>query len=232
MSALGRAHVFTIITSTFLALPQIVTAQTQSSGPMFSTPASRSTTGAPILNDPRADTDTILNSAGGGNATQTRTTTPPPPQQAQQPTAPQIAAKQEVFGNWAVECADPAQDARRCQITGKTASADQKQTILVLSIASSPDMKTTLYQAALPLGIAVQKKVQISVGEDYKSEIAISRCTQQGCLLEGKLDTPLLEAMKKGAEVKFTVTTPEGSQIPIMLSLGGFSAALAKMSSI
>lgn len=231
MSALRRACVLTIVSSTFLALPQIATAQTESSGPMFSTPASRSTTGAPILNDPSADTNTILNSAGGGNVTQTRPAAPPPQQQAQQPTAPHTAAKLETFGNWTVECANPAQAARQCQITGKTASADQKQTILVLSIASSPDMKITLYQAALPLGIAVQKKVQISVGDDFKSEIAISRCTQQGCLLEGNLDTPLLEAMKKGSEAKFTVTTPEGSQIPIALSLEGFSAALANLSS-
>lgn len=226
-----KTCVFTILVSASLVLPQLAGGQTQPAGPMFSTPASRSTTGAPILNNPDSDTNAILNSAGGGTARQMQPSSPPPRQQAQQPAASSFAGKQQVFGNWAVECANSSQVSRQCQITGKTASADQKQTILVLSIAVSPDMKTTRYQAALPLGIAVQQKVQIAVGEDFKTEIAISRCTQQGCLLEGNMEAPLIEAMKKGTEAKFTVTTPEGSQIPIVVVLDGFSAALAALSS-
>ncbi len=221
------AYFYVIVGSTFLVSSQVTTAQTQPSGPMFSTPASRSTTGAPILNDSNQGTNTILNSAGGGSATAPQ----PPQQRAQEPSIPQGSSKNEAFRNWVVECGNPAQAVKQCQIVGKTASADQKQTILVFSIASSPDKKTMLYQAALPLGISLQNKVQISIGEKFKTEIAISRCTQQGCLLEGNLDPQFLEAMKKGGDAKFTVTTPEGSQIPIVLSLEGFSEALSALSS-
>lgn len=231
MSARQKAFVLTILGSVTFVLPQVAVGQTQPSGPMFSTPASRSTTGAPILNDANRDSNAILNSAGGGSAGQARPGTTPPQQQAQQPAAPHSAEKQQAFGNWTVECANPAQAARQCQITGRTASADQKQTILVLSLASTPDMKAMRFQAALPLGIAVQQKVQVAIGDDFKTEIAVNRCTQQGCLLEGNLETPLLDAMKKGSEAKFTIATPEGNQIPISLSLDGFSAALAALSS-
>lgn len=230
MSALSRACFFMMIGSTLLASIQIAAAQTQSSGPMFSTPASRSTTGAPILNDFNPEPNTILNSAGGGTTVPARPSTPTA-QRTPQPTAPQPVARQEAFGNWTVDCINPAQGAKQCQITGKTPSADQKQTILVLSISSAPDTKTTLYQAALPLGIAVQKNVQVSIGDDFTSELEVSRCTQQGCLLEGKLDPPFLEAMKRNTEARFTVITPEGSKVPIRLSLEGFSAALATLSS-
>lgn len=215
------------IGSTLLISSQITTAQTPPSGPMFSTPASRSTTGAPILSDPSRDSNTILNSAGGSSAQ----TTQSPPERSQAPAAPPPNAKKEAFGNWTIECANSTRTSRQCQITGKTASADQKQTILVISIALSSDKKAMLYQGALPLGISLHNKVQISVGEKFKTEIAVSRCTQQGCLLEGILEPQFLEAMKKGGDAKFTVTTPEGSQIPIVLSLEGFSEALSALSS-
>nr|CAD6436687.1 invasion associated locus B family protein [Rhizobium sp. Q54] len=98
-----------------------------------------------------------------------------------------------------------------------------------MSLAKGVDATTMLYQAALPLGIAVQKPVSVSMDSGFQSAIRVSRCTPQGCLLEGSADSDFIGAMKAGAEATFSVSTPEGQTIPIALSLKGFSEALAAL---
>lgn len=204
--------------------PAAALAQTSPSGPMFSTPASRSTTGAPILNDPTKDTNGIIDSAGGGAAAK-----PAPSQPAAPPAAAAAAEKLKSFDDWEVQCEDSPDSGRRCQLSGKTLSPSGEQIILVMSLAKGADATTMLYQAALPLGIAVQKPVSVSVDNGFQSAISVSRCTPQGCLLEGAADREFIEALATGAEAKFSVTTPEGQTIPIALSLQGFSNALAAL---
>jgi len=193
---------------------------------MFSTPASRSTTGAPILNDPTKDTNGIIDSAGGGAAAK------PAPSQAAAPAATSAttaAEKLKSFDDWEVQCEDSPDSGRRCQLSGRTLSPSGEQIILVMSLAKGADATTMLYQAALPLGIAVQKPVSVSVDNGFQSAISVSRCTPQGCLLEGAADSEFIEALTTGAEAKFSVTTPEGQTIPIALSLKGFANALSAL---
>lgn len=204
--------------------PAAALAQTSPSGPMFSTPASRSTTGAPILNDPTKDTNGIIDSAGGGAAAK-----PAPSQAAAPPAAAAAAEKLKSFDDWEVQCEDSADSGRRCQLSGRTLSPSGEQIILVMSLAKGADATTMLYQAALPLGIAVQKPVSVSVDNGFQSAISVSRCTPQGCLLEGAADSEFIEALKTGVEAKFSVTTPEGQTIPIALSLKGFANALSAL---
>ncbi|MDS7594904.1 invasion associated locus B family protein [Agrobacterium tumefaciens] len=217
----------TLFAAVSMASPHIAVAQSQGSGPMFSTPAQRSTTGAPILNRPADDASGILNSAGGGAASPRSTNAPhaAPHAAPQEPKAAQATEKPRSFQNWAVECMTVPQAGRQCQITGKTASADQKQTILVFSLAADADKKAMRFQAALPLGIAVQQKVVVAVGDTFTTEFSVTRCTQQGCILEGVAEEAFVNAMKKEASAHFTITAPDGNKIPIQLSLDGFSDA-------
>src|ERR1700709_730091 len=64
-----------------------VSAAAQQNGPLFSTPASRSTTGAPILNDPNKQSGTILPNTTGRPVQNT-------PRQQKQSIAPVSAATQ------------------------------------------------------------------------------------------------------------------------------------------
>ena len=207
--------------------PAAVIAQTQPSGPLFSTPASRSTTGAPILSDPSSDSNGIIGSAGGGAAA----TAPPRQVAPQQSPAEAPTDRQRRYDDWEVQCEQASGSANRCQISGRTLSPDGGQVILVMSLAKDANADRMLYQAALPLGIAVQKSVSVSVDDAFKTELIVSRCTPQGCLLEGTAESKFIDALKSGSKASFSVSTAEGQVIPIALSLNGFSEGLAALPS-
>lgn len=229
MTGNRTALTLALLAITLIVQPGDAVTQTQPSGPMFSTPASRSTTGTPILNDTTKDANGIIDLAGGGASA--KPAPAPPPAQAAVPQADSSApdGKRMTFGNWAIQCKESSGTAGRCQMRAESTSPDGHQVILVMSLAKSADTSSMAYQTALPLGIALQKPVSVSVDEDFKAELSVSRCTPQGCLLEGAADGRFVEAMKTGAEAKFVVTTPEGQSIPITLPLNGFSVALAAL---
>ena len=196
-------------------------AQAQSTGPLFSTPASRSTTGAPILSNPSADPDGIIPSTEGAGAPAPRSKTAAAPAKP----AGKEAAKPAAAG-WAVSC-ETVSAKRMCQISASAITGDASQVILVLSLA--PSAKGIAMQMAVPLGIAVQKKVQLTIADAYKTELVVDRCTQQGCLIDGEVEPRMLDAMKAKPTLQVVVTTPEGNGVPIDLSLDGFGKALEDM---
>ncbi|WP_162703652.1 invasion associated locus B family protein [Ensifer sp.] len=217
--------VFGLSTALVLGSPLPLAAQQSTTGPMFSTPASRSTTGAPILSDPTADGNgAIIDSIGGGAKTRPAATT----EKAQKPASNTDAAAAQ-FKEWVLQCVEQGKEPARCQVSGSTLSGDGKQVILVMSLAFRPDGKTVAMQMAVPLGVALKDGVKFDVAGGYKTSMALSRCTPQGCLVEGAVEPALIDAMKAKAKATVTVATPEGKAIPIALSLSGFSDAYAAL---
>jgi invasion protein IalB len=199
-------------------------AQSNASGPMFSTPASRSTTGAPILNNPGAGSNGgIIDSAGGGAGAARPAARAEP--QAAAPAQPQAAATVERFDGWELQCETITAASRICQISSRVTSPDGSQVILVMSLANDADGNATRMQMAVPLGVALAEKVNVAVAPNYETALAVSRCTPQGCLVEGTVDPALLTAMREGEQAIISVATPEGQRIPIALALKGFAAA-------
>ncbi|SON58133.1 Invasion protein B, involved in pathogenesis [Hartmannibacter diazotrophicus] len=214
----------------------------ESGGPMFSTPASRSTTGTPILTNPDGTRkDQIIDSAGGGapaaTPTKPRAAVPssaPPPRKT--PTLEGGASK--THGAWSLDCLKDG----RCQIAGQTVSPDGKIS-LVLALAYDAGTGATTMQMAVPLGVFVAEGVTIAIG-DFQSHFPISRCLYQGCIVDGMVPPEMIEAMKK--ESRATVIAkappqivekkpakagerPNEATVKIELILDGFSAAYAAL---
>jgi invasion protein IalB len=224
---MGVAAKAALVTVLALAGTGMASAQ-DSTAPLFSTPASRSTTGAPILNDPSQQNE-------GNIGIPLRQRSPSGASGAVKPAQKQSAqgaakASQPDGGKareWSLQCAEVAK-IRRCQVMGSVVSADGKQVVMVMSLAAIDD-KQTATQIAVPLGIALKPGIKIDVGGAYATTMPVSRCTSQGCLVESNVDGALLDAMKTKSDATVTVTTPEGKTVPIKLSLDGFSDAFAAM---
>ncbi len=209
----------------------VTTAQAQSnaSGPMFSTPASRSTTGAPILNNPStAPNGGIINSAGGGTSAGAPAAKPAARAEApvNKTAPPEAVAAADRFGSWELQCEAIAASSRVCQVSSRVTSPDGSQIILVMSIANDAGANVTRMQMAVPLGIALAEKVNVAIAPNYETSLSVSRCTPQGCLVEGVVEPALTTAMREGEQAIVSVATPEGKRIPIALGLKGFSEAL------
>ncbi|HEV7306116.1 invasion associated locus B family protein [Ensifer sp.] len=219
----AKPVLFGLTAVALLSLAAPLAAQ-NSTAPLFSTPAERSTTGAPILIDPTADGNGAIIGAPAGRAN-----TRPAAEQKAKPAEPQKAAANR-FKQWELQCVELDKQPVRCQISSSTLSPDGKQAILVLSLAYRPDGKSVAMQMAVPLGIALKDGVKLKVKDGYGATMAVSRCTPQGCLIEGPAEQALIDSMAAKAEATVTVMTPEGKAIPIALSLSGFADAQAALS--
>lgn len=219
----ARPLLFGLTAAAMLSLPAPLLAQ-NSTAPLFSTPAERSTTGAPILIDPTADGNGAIIGAPAGRANNR-----PAAEQKAKPAQPEKAAANR-FKEWELQCIELDKQPVRCQISSSTLSADGKQVILVMSLAYRPDGKSVAMQMAVPLGIALKDGVKLKVKDGYGATMPVSRCTPQGCLVEGPVERALIDSMEAKAEATVTVATPEGKAIPIALSLSGFADAHAALS--
>lgn len=190
----------------------------EATGPMFSTPAERSTTGVPILSDQgNGRNDAIIDTTGGRSRTQ--------PVSSDQ----KKLSKPDQFKRWAVQCVEQANTGKKCQISSTTLSADGKQAVLVISLAYRTDGKSVAMQMAVPLGIALKDGVKLTIEHASATTFPVSRCTPQGCLVEVIVEPALIDLMKKGKNASVSVITPEGATVPIALSLDGFSDAYAAL---
>jgi invasion protein IalB len=196
-------------------------------GPLFSTPAGRSTTGAPILAKPTTENNGVILDLPGGNAKRLESADQQKEKQlsATEKAPPKSGgAAAKTSGVWELQCVAGA-SSRRCQTVGRVQSPDGKQVILVMSLAKIA--KTTSMQLAVPLGVAVQPGVKIEIDGAYSKTMPISRCTAQGCLVEGTVPAEMIKAMVIKATASIHVTTPEGKTIPLALPLNGFEKAFS-----
>lgn len=128
-------------------------------------------------------------------------------------------------GEWTLECVDGSTSGSKKVCQAIVRSAIGNQVALVLSIARNAKGEVQM-QMALPLGFAVQRNVEIAVG-GFKSEMKVSRCTAQGCLVEGTVPDGFLDALREQSAGTARVFTVEGKPIDITLPTKGADAALA-----
>ena len=115
----------------------------------------------------------------------------PRARKAKAPTTGEVQPAKAVFGTWKTECLEKAAKPN-CQVIVRSAVGDQ--IALVLGIARTAKGGVRM-QMAVPLGLAIEKGVTIKVG-GYSSAFPISRCTAQGCIVEGEVPQPFIDALQ------------------------------------
>ena len=168
-----------------------------------------------------------------------QTPRPPAPQAAPAAEAPAAAAAQPVaptadsrtpattkFSDWNMECFEPAAEGLACQATHRVIAGEGAQVVMVFSVASAGNDAANV-QIALPLGISLQAGIQLVVGTGYQANIPLSRCTPQGCLVEGKASAELLAALRRERAGTVLVRNEKGEPIELPFSLIGFTDAYA-----
>ncbi|MAZ18303.1 MAG: hypothetical protein CL535_18510 [Ahrensia sp.] len=207
------------------------------SSPIFSTPATRSPSTVPVLEDKtnRGGSE-IIQSVGGGTR---RVDTKPQNEKAEaqkDATGEQVESAEKTaspetrkFGSWTQECLTQAAPGPQCQIVLRVASADGKQIVLVFSLAKMPENESYQFQMAVPLGISVSQGIELRVDTGYSTTINVARCTPQGCIGEGQAAEPMLQAMRDGAKASAIVRGADQKPISIGFSLVGFTKAVESL---
>jgi invasion protein IalB len=182
----------------------------------------------PILETGRTDGGPITLVGAEAPQSKTPATAAPAAAPVQTVAVPQGEGTLQAYGDWSTQCYDEAIGGLRCQMLQRVV-AQSGQAVLVVALAADPRAKVTNLQVALPLGVSLLDGAQLMVGDTYQSAVQISRCTQQGCIIEGTMTDTLLDAMKKGQTAAVIVFNESKKQIPISFSLKGFTDAYAAM---
>lgn len=190
-------------------------------------PASDETIGTPSAEEPGVPLT--------GQSRNVRIGGPNAPSPQANATAPVEASPFEMteFGDWTLECYRVPVRGIPCQVVHQVLTGDGSQVLLATSMAFNATNERTEVQMALPLGFAIQPGMEMRIGDAYQSRVPISRCTAQGCLVEGDAAPEMIAAMRAAtAPGSVSVGLVNGNTFAVPLSLDGFADAHARMSEI
>lgn len=133
-------------------------------------------------------------------------------------------------GDWSLECyLNEDRTPQACQAYHRVLMDNATRIALVTSFAVPADGAGVFYQIALPLGIDLMAGVTMTVDGDYSVKIPVTRCTLQGCLMEGRLTAAPYDALTAGKAATFTVVIPDQGVLAIPMSLIGFGEAIRRI---
>jgi len=122
------------------------------------------------------------------------------------------------FGAWKTECLDKAAKPN-CQLVVRSAVGDQIALVLAIARSSKGELRM---QMAVPLGLAIEKGVAVKFAEQ-SFPFPISRCTAQGCLVEGGVPQPLIDTLKRGKDGVAIIYSSDGKAIRLPLPAKAFA---------
>lgn len=135
--------------------------------------------------------------------------------------------------DWSLECyLNPDRTPQACQVYHRVLMNNATEIALVATFSVPPEGPGILYQISLPLGIDLTAGVTLAVDVDYSVKLPVTRCTVQGCLLEGQLTGAPFNALMTGSVSTLTVQVPGQGALPIPMSLNGFAPAVRRIEEV
>lgn len=152
------------------------------------------------------------------------------PVAAQQVTFPGGAQSvNESFQDWRVSCTIQG-GAKRCAISQQQADSRTRQRILAVELQPKADKAEGIL--FLPFGLALEKGVNLQLGEAPLASLRFSTCLPQGCVVPLNFDAKALAAVKKAATLRVEATNDAGRPQNFSISLKGFGPALDRAASL
>lgn len=140
---------------------------------------------------------------------------------------PQAAAQGEIdreqFQDWVLRC-NKAQPPR-CDLKQRTVNNEGKQ---ILDFGMGYDASKNVFPIVLelPLGILVQQPIRFKIDENVEfSNIRVSHCLPQGCIVQATAPPEMVDAMRAGQKGALILPLTDGKFIALEVSLRGFTAA-------
>ena len=129
------------------------------------------------------------------------------------------------FDSWRVAC--PAADQKNvgCEMIQDVVDSKTHSEVVRIAIGQPPKGKPTM-DLTLPLGVALEPGVGLSLGTDPMRTAKYRTCTEQGCIVDITIDKKLQAALDAGKDGKLLVASVSDTKpIAIPLSLKGYGAA-------
>lgn len=92
-------------------------------------------------------------------------------------------------------------------------------------VESKGAVERRVFQIVVPTGRSLPQGIQIQVDGQRAAVVPYLHCRPQGCTAEIPLDDKLVDVFKKGGRLDVTSINFQGTQLPVPVTLKGFTAA-------
>lgn len=147
----------------------------------------------------------------------------PAQEASEQQTAP--AEVKETHGAWQIRCSG---DVCVMSQAGKANGKDVLEIQLrKLQGTKAPDgaVVPAAMQIVTPLGVVLPAGVRIKVDSKKERAAPYETCTQGGCVVRQPIGDDFVNELKAGAKAKVTIVAMPRAEIPVDISLSGFTKA-------
>ena len=132
--------------------------------------------------------------------------------------------------NWLVNCSNTGQDgALQCNMSQSVVLTATGARVLTVSIQKSTEQDLPTMMVTLPHGLFLPAGVRMSIDGNERDPLPVQTCDTAGCYAGLQVDRALLEAMKRGVELKFVIKDLQKRDIDLTLTLLGFSDSFATL---
>jgi invasion protein IalB len=146
-----------------------------------------------------------------------------------QPSSPQIS-----ISGWRLECNAPGGNKLFCQLLDQVSVRSNGAVLAAISVHQAGGSKVPTMLLQVPVGIAVDDGVRVSVQGSTGQTLPVVTCNRDGCFAQAQTGATLLEAMrtaKQPLRIVYSVLDANGGKqaITITLSLDGFSTVYDRL---
>jgi invasion protein IalB len=149
------------------------------------------------------------------------------------PASPGPALQISISG-WSLQCGSPGGGKLFCQLLDQVSVRSNGAVLAALSVHQTAGSKSPAMLLQVPVGIAVDEGVRVSVASGTEQTLPVVTCNRNGCFAQAPISAALLAAMRAGKaplRVVYSVLDANGGKqaITITLSLDGFSTVYDRL---
>lgn len=149
--------------------------------------------------------------------------TPTLAQDAAQPTAPPPAP-------WGARCSSDARTSTPdCVVEQRVVMSNTGQLLTAVTIRIPPDTKEPVMLIQTPFGLNLPAGVKLAIDDAPIATLPLQTCDAGGCYAAQVVSADFLAALERGNNLTVTFQDTAKRDIPVPVSLNGFTAAYQKI---
>ena len=143
---------------------------------------------------------------------------------------PAEAAGESAARLWSVSCADTA-NGGQCQMVQTLAMKDTGKRLLTIAIQKQEKEKHPRIIVGLPHGVYFPAGVNVAVDDGAKTKVTVETSDANGAYAVAEIEDKLLDALRKGTQLKVSFESSKRQELVVPVSLKGFADAYQRVAS-
>ena len=136
---------------------------------------------------------------------------------------PSVQGEPARFKDWTGECERLANGDSSCHIVQNVVDPNSGSVVMRAEVGFIPGQQQSLMLVTVPLGVDLRPRLDFRIDSAAPRKLGYYVCSPDGCRAALAIDKALINAMKRGAGARITITKMDGRRQDVPLSLMGFT---------